>query len=97
MLHIFTVGAMGGLILAMIARVSLGHSGRPLKPARGMVLAFVAIAASAVLRAVLPALGVWDFRLVYTGAAAAWIVGYGLYVVYYARILTTPRPDGRMG
>lgn len=34
--HALGVGAMGGLILAMIARVSLGHSGRPLEPPRAM-------------------------------------------------------------
>ena len=31
-LHCLTAGAMSSLILAMIARISLGHSGRPLTP-----------------------------------------------------------------
>ena len=31
-MHCFTAGAMGGMILAMISRVTLGHTGRPLQP-----------------------------------------------------------------
>ena len=42
-LHALTVGAMGSLILAMMARISLGHSGRPLKSKPVMTVAFLAI------------------------------------------------------
>ncbi|MDR2678370.1 MAG: NnrS family protein, partial [Zoogloeaceae bacterium] len=40
-LHALTVGAMGGLVLAMIARVSLAHTGRPLQAPRLMGPAFL--------------------------------------------------------
>src|SRR5690606_19586725 len=39
-IHAFTAGAMGILIIGMISRVSLGHTGRPLKLAGGFVLSY---------------------------------------------------------
>ncbi|MDP0589875.1 MAG: NnrS family protein, partial [Candidatus Endonucleobacter bathymodioli] len=38
--HLLTVGGMGGMILAMISRVSLGHTGRPLSPPKAMSFAY---------------------------------------------------------
>jgi len=38
-LHALTVGAMAGLILAMIARLSLGHTGRDLVAPKALALA----------------------------------------------------------
>ena len=40
-IHAFTVGGIGVLTLGMMARVSLGHTGRPLKVSAAMALAFV--------------------------------------------------------
>src|SRR5690606_27497240 len=31
--HLLAIGGLGGLVLALISRVSLGHTGRPLQPA----------------------------------------------------------------
>lgn len=39
-LHALAVGGMGGLILAMLARVTLGHTGRALQPPAAMPWAF---------------------------------------------------------
>lgn len=41
---------MAGLILAMLARVSLGHTGRPLELPRGFAVAFVLLNLAALLR-----------------------------------------------
>ena len=54
-LHLFTIGTIGGLILAMMARVSLGHTGRALQPPAVMPLAFGAIGLAAAVRAGLAA------------------------------------------
>src|SRR5690606_32456364 len=48
--HAAGTGAVGCLILGVIARVSLGHTGRPLVLPKGMVLAFVAIQLAALIR-----------------------------------------------
>ncbi|MCC6295500.1 MAG: NnrS family protein, partial [Pseudomonadales bacterium] len=93
-LHAFTVGTVGGLILAMMARVSLGHTGRPLTPPRPMAIAFAAVALAAAARvglaSVAPRLGV-------ALAAGAWCVAFGLFLVRYAPLLWRPRADGRPG
>ncbi|TCI05286.1 NnrS family protein [Corallincola luteus] len=96
-IHALTVGGMGGLILAMLARVSLGHTGRPLKAHPQMSIAFAALLLAALIRSVLPALMpqwlVWGWSL----SALGWIIGYGLFMVHYSKILSTPRADGRPG
>ncbi|RUO43084.1 NnrS family protein [Aliidiomarina taiwanensis] len=96
-IHALTAGAMGIMILSMMARVSLGHSGRPLQPKRLMTLAFMLIIVAASVRVItggwfpVSALG-W-----YSWAIAAWVLAYGFYIVIYFPILTTPRADGRPG
>lgn len=51
-IHGLTVGAMGNMILAMMARVSLGHTGRPLKVKPVISIAFIALIVAAALRLV---------------------------------------------
>lgn len=96
-LHCFTVGAMGSMILAMISRVTLGHTGRPLQPPRAMTLAFVLILVAAIIRVVvpgwLPQWGQWGFAL----ASVAWLISYGLFVFFYGPMLYSVRADGRPG
>lgn len=95
--HALTAGAMGGLILGMIARVSLGHSGRPLEIGRAMAVAFASVNAVAFIRV----FGVWllpDFTMgLLQLSAALWLGAFGIFVVIYAPILLRPRIDGKEG
>ena len=93
-LHAFTVGTVGGLILAMMARVSLGHTGRPLAPPRPMALAFAAVTLAAAARVALAGAAP---RLAVALAAGAWCFGFGVFVIRYAPLLWRPRADGRPG
>ncbi|GMG86366.1 NnrS family protein [Biformimicrobium ophioploci] len=91
-LHAFAVGGIGGLILAMISRVSLGHTGRQLQAPGLMPLAFAALALSALARifwAPAPA--------GFVAAVAGWVLGYGLFLVYYTPVLFRARVDGQGG
>ena len=96
-LHCFTVGAMGGMILAMISRVTLGHTGRQLTPPKMIVLAFIFILAGATLRVVIPALlpqyTQWGISL----AGVMWVLAYGIFCVCYSPMLLAPRVDGQPG
>ncbi len=93
-LHALTVGAMGGLILAMIARVSLGHTGRPLVLPAGMLAAFVLLNLASLLRLLATELApLSNLRL----AALCWLLAFGLFVWRYAAILLGPRADGHPG
>jgi uncharacterized protein involved in response to NO len=95
--HLLTAGAMGTMIISMMARVSLGHTGRPLQPHRLMSLAFVAVITAALLRSfgpwLLPALtpGFW------LAAAICWAIGFGIFSAIYWPILSQARADGRPG
>ena len=93
-LHALSVGAMGGLILAMIARVTLGHTGRPLELPPGIVWAFVLFNLGALSRVFLSTL--WPLGSLWL-AAACWAAALGLYVWRYAPMLVTARVDGHPG
>lgn len=96
-LHALTAGAMGSMILAMMARVSLGHSGRPLNPKTVMSAAFILVIAAGILRSFF--IGLWPTETtswLWLGISC-WVIAYLLYVLVYFPVLTTPRPDGRPG
>ncbi|MDU1145004.1 NnrS family protein [Aeromonas rivipollensis] len=95
--HLLSAGCMGTMILGMIARVSLGHSGRALHVGRRITLAFALVILSASVRVLLPLY--WP-SLTLTGwnlSGWSWIAAYGLFVWVYTPILTRPRADGRPG
>jgi uncharacterized protein involved in response to NO len=92
--HALTVGAMGGMILAMIARVSLGHTGRPLQPPAGMSVAFALLNLACVCRVLL--VMVWPVAALWL-AALCWSVGLGLFLWRYGPMLWQPRVDAQPG
>lgn len=94
--HALGVGAMGTLILGIMTRVALGHTGRPFKLPALAWLIYVGISVAAVSR-VAAALGWFDYRLGLMIAASGWCFAMGLFVVSYWAILTQPRVDGRPG
>ncbi|MDN7125822.1 NnrS family protein [Pseudidiomarina sp. 1APP75-27a] len=96
-IHALTVGAMGNMILSMLARVSLGHSGRPLQPKKIMSVAFLLVFVAALLRVFAAWLWPQDTYHWYLYAGGAWVLAYLIYVVVYLPILTLPRADGRPG
>jgi uncharacterized protein involved in response to NO len=95
--HALTVGAIGSLILGMMARVALGHTGRPLVAPRPMAAAFVLVTAAAIVRVFVPLLAPGAYLLALIEAAALWTAAFLLYLVAYAPILSSPRVDGRSG
>jgi len=96
-LHAFTAGAIGALTLGMMARVSLGHTGRMLEPAPVMTRAFVAINLAALIRVTLPLFFPGVYMQIMTAAGMAWVAAFGLFVVVYAPMLLRPRVDGKPG
>ena len=85
--HSLAVGGIGGLILAMIARVSLGHTGRPLQPSKAIILGFALLSIGAVCRVLLV-----PFSTVGLGISALlWCVAFGLFLMRYTGILLGPR------
>jgi uncharacterized protein involved in response to NO len=94
-LHVITVGAMGVMILAMIARVSLGHTGRIIQVGKLIAVSLLAVTLAGVVRVLG---GVWiDYGIVLLISAILWCVGYGIFIGQYWSVLTQPRVDGKAG
>lgn len=95
--HLITIGGIGGVILAMISRVSLGHTGRTLQPPKLMSLAFAAMILASLLRS----FGPWGFpehtMMFIDISGLLWLCSFGLFTVFYGPMLLKPRADGRPG
>ena len=96
MIHLSAIGGIGGIILAMISRVSLGHTGRTLNPSKWMSVAFIATVLSALARVILPYL-IDDMVITYVASALLWCSAFSLFVLFYAKILLSARLDKRPG
>ena len=95
--HLLTVGGMGGLILAMISRVSLGHTGRPLVPPKSMNIAFTMILVAALMRAFGP-WGMPQYTNIFIDiSVACWLIAFGLFAINYGPMLIKARKDGHPG
>ena len=96
-IHAFTVGGIGVLTLGMMARVSLGHTGRPLKVGAAMTTAFVLINLAAVGRGLLPPFFPQFFSQLIVASGVFWIAAFTIFIIVYTPILIQPRVDGRPG
>jgi uncharacterized protein involved in response to NO len=96
-IHALTVGAAGGLIIGMITRTALGHTGRPLRAGRGEVACYLLIAAAALVRVLLPLLLPALTLQAMVLSSLLWALGFGLYALLYWPILSRPRLDGQPG
>jgi uncharacterized protein involved in response to NO len=89
-LHALTVGGIGTYTLGMMARVALGHTGRELRAPPLATVAFVLLHGAALVRLLAPASAL-------PAAALLWAAAFGLYLLVYTPILTSPRADGAPG
>lgn len=91
-LHVFTVGAIGVMTLAMMSRATRGHTGLPLAASRWTTAGYVAVIAAALLR---PMAGWWpDYSTELLSATGlCWIVAFTLYVAEYGPALAGRRKD----
>ncbi|MFA5982780.1 MAG: NnrS family protein [Methylococcaceae bacterium] len=95
--HAFTVGGIGVLTLGMMARVSLGHTGRALKACNAMALAFVLINFAALARVILPVFCPKWYNLFIYMATLSWLAAFALFIFVYLPMLTSARVDGQEG
>ncbi|BCX68559.1 NnrS family protein [Pseudomonas izuensis] len=88
--HSLAVGGVGGLILAMIARVSLGHTGRPLQPSKAIVAGFALMLMAGLSRVLLVPFSGLGLAL----SAVLWCSAFGLFLWRYTDILLKSRVTG---
>lgn len=88
-IHALTAGAIGTMILAVMTRVTRGHTGRELTAdiATNVIYGLVILAAAVRVAAALDG----DARALLLGSAALWISAFGLFVVRYAPLVLRPR------
>ncbi|WP_341677831.1 NnrS family protein [Niveibacterium sp. SC-1] len=95
--HALALGSVGGLILAMITRTALGHSGRPLKVGRLETTAYVLLNLAVILRVFGPALHPSAIHTWLALSMSCWSTAFLLYLLKYTPYLVRPRADGKPG
>jgi uncharacterized protein involved in response to NO len=97
-IHALGIGFFGSMLVTMVTRVTMGHSGRALKMDRVTLGCFFGIQAAAVTRvgseiATAPAAMQW----LLLGSVAAWLVAFGVWAAHNGPIYLAPRSDGKPG
>ncbi len=93
--HALFIGFFGSALVAMVTRVTQGHSGRPLVMPAAAWFTFGAIQVVALLRTAGEITR--DPFAWFAIAAVAWLVAFGPWVVRLARIYLMPRADSKPG
>jgi len=100
-LHALGIGFFGGMLVSMVTRVSLGHSGRPLVLDRFTWTVFWLVQASVLVRIAgefLPMLGAGGGYLHAMGfAAVLWLGAFVAWAWKFIGIYLRPRVDGAPG
>ena len=94
-LHALLIGFAGSMLVAMVTRVTQGHSGRPLAMFGVAWAAFAGIQLAAVMR-IWAALRTEDSAILLL-AAGAFLFGLAPWLVRNALVYSRPRIDGRPG
>jgi uncharacterized protein involved in response to NO len=93
--HALFIGFFGSLLVAMVTRVTQGHSGRPLVLGGVAAFAFVALQLVGVTRIVAELAP--DSLGTQAIAAIGWLVAFAPWVLRSSWIYLTPRADGVSG
>ena len=89
--HVIAMGGFSVMIMGMITRTALGHTGRPLKADRKMVFSYALVVLATLARVaalIMPSVTLPMLHL----AAAAWIGAFGLYLYRFVPSLVSARP-----
>lgn len=89
-LHALTMGAIGGMVLAVTTRVGLGHTGRALQASRATALAYWVLMFAVLLRVLGPLSEGYYMRMIDL-SAAGWMLAFAIFLWVYWPILSRPR------
>lgn len=97
-IHALAYGGIGVMTMSMMARVSLGHTGRNINAPPGTVKYMLALLlAGAVLRVFLPLIAPGNYLIWIISSQLFWLMAFIMFVIAYAPILSKPRLDGQFG
>jgi len=95
--HALGAGAAGSMILAVMTRAALGHTGRPLRAHPVTVAAYLLLTLAVAVRVFGPSIAPASYVGVVMTAGTLWFTAFLLYVAVYAPVLLMPRADGKPG
>ena len=96
-LHALSAGAIGTMVLAVMSRVALGHTGRPMVAARTTAVAYLLVIAGGLLRVGAPLATPAAYPRLLLLGGALWSLAYLLFCLHYGPILSRARVDGQPG
>lgn len=91
-IHAFTAGAIGTMVLAVMTRVSRGHTGRLLAADRTTTIIYAAVIVAGATR-VAAAFAVESTMILLQISAILWIVAFLLFASAYGPMLVSPRVE----
>lgn len=89
-LHLLSVGTIATMMIAVMSRVSRGHTGRPLTASWLASASYAAIILAAVLRPMANVMPQHHFALI-SAAGALWIIAFGLFCIDCGPMLVATR------
>ena len=96
--HGLSISGVGMMTVAMMARVSLGHTGRSIhQPPKIVNVMFALMVLTFVSRVFLPLVDMSHYLLWIMVAQGAWIACFALFCISYLPMLARQRPDGLFG
>jgi len=96
--HALTISGVGMMTVAMMSRVSLGHTGRSIhQPPKMVVPILLLMVCVFIFRVLLPLVAMDYYTVWLMIAQTAWILCFTLFCVTYVPILAAPRPDKLFG
>lgn len=97
-LHAFSYGGIGLFTIGMMARVTLGHTGRNVfEPPAVLFWIFAILGAGAVIRVLFPLLGPQYYTFWIGLSLVFWIIPFSMMLILLLPMLVKPRSDGQFG
>jgi uncharacterized protein involved in response to NO len=96
-LHALTVGVMSTMILGVMTRVALSHTGRPMRIGTLTTAAYMLLLLAGLMRVFGLELPGIDYVAVIVLSAVFWSAAFLIFLFVYAPMLWLPRTDGRAG
>lgn len=92
-LHIWTIGAIGTMTLAVMTRATLGHTGAPLQASAGTTALYLAMPLALALRLAAPISS--DPGTMHLASGLVWILAFVGFIALYGPRLLRARPPRR--
>lgn len=95
-LHALTIGVTASMVVAVITRAALGHTGRALTVTASIAIAYAFLSVATLTRVLAGSFDI-DRESMVRASAGLWMIAFAMVLAKYAPILLKPRVDGKPG